>query len=79
MVMVTTKDWNLGRPSRKLSNQVAGLFRILEKIESLYKLDLLLSIKVHPIFASEKLRRALKTEPLTGQITDSQPLIEING
>jgi hypothetical protein len=77
--MVTTKDWNLGRPSRKLSNQVAGPFRILEKVESLYKLDLPSSIKVHSIFASEKLRRASKTEPLTGQIADSQPPIEIDG
>ena len=78
-VMVTTKDWNLGRPSRKLSDQAAGKYRIIEKVGNAYRLDLPNSIKVHPIFSPEKLRLASSSEPLPGQIPDPQPLIEVNG
>jgi predicted aspartyl protease/transposase InsO family protein len=78
-VMVTTKHWNLRRPSRKLSEQLAGPFKILEKVGNSYKLDLPKSIKVHPVFAPEKLRKAATLEPLPGQLEDPQPAIEVNG
>jgi hypothetical protein len=72
-VMVTTKHWNLRRPSRKLSEQLAGPF------QNSYRLDLPESIKVHPIFAPEKLRKATRSEPLEGQLQDPQPAMEVNG
>jgi transposase InsO family protein len=78
-VMVTTKNWNLGRPSRKLSEQSAGPYKIVERVGNAYKLDLPTAIKVHPVFAPEKLRRAAKLDPLPGQIQDPQPPIEIDG
>jgi transposase InsO family protein len=78
-VMVTTKHWNLRRPSRKLSEQLAGPFQISEKVGNSYRLDLPESIKVHPIFAPEKLRNATHSEPLEGQLQDPQPAIEVNG
>ena len=56
-VMVTTKHWNLRRPTRKLAEQSVGPFRIMERVGNAYKLDLPDSIKVHPVFAPEKLRR----------------------
>jgi transposase InsO family protein len=78
-VMVTTKDWNLGRPSRKLGEQAAGPYKIVGKVGHSYKLQLPDSIKVHPVFAPEKLRRAATTDPLQGQIPDPQPPIEVDG
>jgi len=50
-VMVTTKHWNLRRPTRKLAEQSVGPFRIMERVGNAYnKLDLPDSIKVHPVF-----------------------------
>src|SRR6202030_1899579 len=72
-VMVTTKSWNLRRPTRKLAEQSVGPFRITERVGNAYRVDLPAGIKVHPIFASEKLRRASRTEPLNGQIADPPP------
>jgi len=43
------------------------------------RLELPESIKVHPIFSPEKLRRAAKTEPLNGQTADPQPPITVDG
>src|ERR1035437_2444543 len=59
MVFVTTKDWVTHRPSRKLDHQMAGPFKILEEVGSAFRLQLPSSIKVHPVFAPEKLRKAL--------------------
>jgi transposase InsO family protein len=78
-VMVTTKHWNTGRPSRKLGEQAAGPYPIIEKVGHAYRVQLPDSIKVHPIFAPEKLRRAASTDPLPGQIEDQQPPIKIDG
>jgi transposase InsO family protein len=50
-VMVTTKNWNLGQPNAKLSNQAGGPFQIAKKVGQAYKLRLPPQIKVHPIFA----------------------------
>ena len=38
------------RPSRKLDYYIAGLYRVLKKIDNLYKVELLDLIKVYPIF-----------------------------
>ena len=35
-VMITTKDWNIGRPSRKLGEQAAGPYPIIEKVGYAY-------------------------------------------
>jgi transposase InsO family protein len=78
-VMVTTKNWDLRRPTRKLAEQSAGPFRIAERVGNAYRLELPESIKVHPVFSPEKLRRAAKTEPLSGQTADPQPPITVDG
>ena len=77
--MVTTKNWDLRRPTRKLAEQSAGPFRIAERVGNAYRLELPESIKVHPVFSPEKLRRAAKTEPLSGQTADPQPPITVDG
>jgi hypothetical protein len=78
-VMITTKNWNIRRPTRKLAEQNAGPFRIIEKVGNAFKVELPDSIKVHPIFSPDKLRLARKTEPLPGQIEDPQGPIEVDG
>lgn len=35
-------------------------------------------MRVHPVFSPDKLRRAAKTEPLTGQIADPATPIEVD-
>ena len=54
-VWITTRNWRTKRPSRKLDYQMASLYKILEKIGNLYKVDLLETIRVHPIFSLDKL------------------------
>jgi hypothetical protein len=58
----------MGYPSWKLAKQLVGPYTIIEKVGNAYWIDLLESIKVHPIFHPEKLRKALSSEPLEGQI-----------
>lgn len=78
-VYVTAKNWNLGRPSKKLGDQCCGPFKILAREGNAYRLELPASMKVHPVFSPDKLRRAAKTKPLEGQLLDPAPEIEIDG
>ena len=64
--MITTKDWNIGQPSRKLGEQVAGPYPIIEKVRHAYHVQLPIGIKVHPVFAPEKLYYTISTNPLLG-------------
>ena len=57
------------RPSCKLDYQIARLYRILEKIGNSYKVELLETIKVHPVFSPNKLQKA-SNDPLPGQKND---------
>ena len=65
-VQVITKNQKTERPSRKLDYKMVGLYKILNKEENLYKVKLPDSIKVHPIFLLDKLRKAANN-PLPGQ------------
>jgi hypothetical protein len=78
LVYVTTRNWKLDRPSRKLSDQSSGPYKILAKEGHAYRLELSDSIKVHPVFSPDKLRRAAKSAPLTGQIADPALPMEVN-
>lgn len=75
MVFIITKDWLKDRPSRKLSDIASGPYKIIDKKGFLFKLELLVSIKVHLVFYVSKLRRASTIEPLTGQHLDPPPPI----
>ena len=57
---------------------MAGPFPIVEQVGNAYRLDLLHSIKVHPVFAPEKLRRAAE-DPLPGQIVEPALPINVDG
>lgn len=78
-VYVTNEGWDTGRPGRKLGHQQEGPFPIIRQVGHAFELDLPKGIKVHPIFSPEKLRLAATTEPLSGQLEDESPELEING
>jgi hypothetical protein len=56
----------MGYPSWKLAEQSVGPYMIIEKVRNAYCIDLLESIKVHPIFHPEKLCLASSLELLEG-------------
>jgi hypothetical protein len=60
--------------SRKLNYQIAGPYKIFEKIGNLYKVKLLNSVKVHPVFSLDKLWKAAM-DPLLGQVNPPPLLI----
>jgi hypothetical protein len=75
-VWVTTKHWKNDRPSRKLAQQMEGPYEILEQIGHSFRLKLPESIKVHPVFHAEKLRKD-PGNPLPGQTNPSPPPLEV--
>ena len=40
-VWITTKNWKTDRPSYKLDYQIAGLYKVLEKVGNTYRVKLL--------------------------------------
>lgn len=77
-VWVSTKHWKTNRPSKKLAEQMAGPFKILARKGNAFEVDLPASIKVHPVFNADKLRKA-SNDPLEGQINDEPPPIVVEG
>jgi hypothetical protein len=75
-VWVTTKHWKNERPSRKLANQMEGPYEILEKVGHSFKLKLPESMKIHPVFHAEKLRKD-PANPLPGQSNPEPPPLEL--
>jgi hypothetical protein len=55
---LTLKPYKIDRPSRKLAEQNAGPFEIIEKVGNAYKLRLPAPMQIHPEFSLNKLRKA---------------------
>ena len=77
-IWITIKNQRIEQPSYKLDYQIVGLYKILEKVRHLYRLDLPQSIRVHLVFSLDKLQKA-SNNPLLGQHNDLLLPIQVNG
>ena len=76
-VWVTTRNWKTGRLSCKLDHQIAGLYKILEKVGHAYRIKLPNSIKVHFVFSPDRLCKA-SDNLLPRQKKNPPPPIEVS-
>jgi hypothetical protein len=56
---------------------MASLYEVLERVGNAYKLNLLDSVWVHPVFSPDKLCKA-STDPLPSQTNDLLLPIQVN-
>jgi transposase InsO family protein len=77
-VWVSTKPWTTERPSKKLDQQMAGPYEVLEQVGYSWRVKLPDSIKVHNVFPSDRLRKASE-DPLPGQAEEPPPPIHVTG
>jgi hypothetical protein len=57
----------MDRPSRKLDQQIGGLYIVLEQVGNAFWINLLPLIWIHPIILANKLYKAANN-PLPGQL-----------
>jgi len=64
-VYISTKSWNINRPSQKLDQQMAGPYTILERVRNAFWINLPPSIQIHLVISVDKLHKAANN-PLPG-------------
>ena len=67
----------MDRPSRKLDQQMAGPYTILEQVGNAFRINLPPAIKIHPVISTDKLRKA-PSDPLPGQLQEPGLPIVVN-
>jgi hypothetical protein len=75
-VWVKTANWSTKRPSKKLSEQMAGPWEVLAKERHSYRVELPALIKINPVFPTESLCRD-PNDPLPGQANAPPPPIKV--
>jgi len=48
----------MDRPSRKLDQQIGGLYIVLEQVGNAFRINLPPSIRIHPVISANKLYKA---------------------
>ncbi len=82
VIWAMTKNWKTKWPSRKLDYQMAGLYKVFEKIGNSYKVKLPDSIKVHPVFRQinyGKLQTTHCLDKITNLPCRSKSIVITNG
>ena len=77
-VRLSLESYTTDRPSKRLDHQVAGPLRIVEQVGHSFRLELLSSMKIHPVISPDMLRKA-GSDPVPGQHPDPPPPITIQG
>lgn len=78
MVFLSSKNIVSTRPSRKLGNKRYGPFRIINLVDSDYRLELPVTFRVHDVF-HPKLLTLAATNPLPGQQVAPPQSIDVEG
>ena len=63
MVFLSSRNITTARLSKKLDDKILGPFKVVEKVGYLYRLELLVSIRIYNIFYPSLLRKAA-SDPL---------------
>jgi transposase InsO family protein len=76
LVYVSTRNWKTDRPSKKLDHQMVGPYPIIAKEGHSFRVQLPASMKIHPVFAPNLLRKD-KNNPLPGQVHEPEPPLQV--
>ena len=75
-VMISTRNWKMDRPSRKLSDKWYGPVKVLEKVGESWRVQLPPNWSIYPVFHSHSLRKHT-SNPLPGQIQEPPAPIQV--